>query len=449
MTSYLLAQCASQPLYGKLSDVFGRKVNLVAAYIFFAVGCLLCGVSQKYWQVLAGRAISGVGGAGMTALVSVVISDMVPVRSVAAWRSYVNVAATTGRAIGGPVGGWLCDTIGWRRCFLGQIPIALLGMVLILWKMPTNISRGQKQDESFSAKCRRIDILGASTLVAAIIVFLLLLDSIADDSTSTTIVVYSALLIVFTTAFYHIETYHAREPILPIRLLTARPALTSYMLSGLQVAAQFGFYYATPIYFQIVAHSSIGLAGLHLVPAVVGNAVAGLLAGYLISRTGRYKLFTLASCTFGCIGYILITIRWRGETIIWPEALYIFCGGFAAGAVGSTTFIHLAASLDPADIAVAGTTLYLAQNLFLLVGVQIATTVLHIQVRRFLNARLSGLPDKAKIVETAVSSVQEIRLLPGHVRRIVEDGYIDALTWTFGECSLWNVCYFALLLRRI
>lgn len=92
----------------------------------------VCGFGREYWQVMAGRTISGIGGARMTALVSVIISGMVPVRSVAAWRSYVNVSATTGRALGGPVGGWLCDRIGWRWCFYGQIPIALLGMLLIL-----------------------------------------------------------------------------------------------------------------------------------------------------------------------------------------------------------------------------------------------------------------------------------------------------------------------------
>lgn len=101
VTSFVLAQCATQPLYGKLSDIFGRKSNLTVSYLLFAAGCFLCGIGRTYGQVLAGRAISGMGGAGMTALVSIIIADMVPVREVASWRSYVNVAATGGRAVGG------------------------------------------------------------------------------------------------------------------------------------------------------------------------------------------------------------------------------------------------------------------------------------------------------------------------------------------------------------
>lgn len=109
ITSFILAQCATQPLYGKLSDIFGRKNNLTVSYLLFAAGCLLCGIGRTYGQVLAGRAVSGMGGAGMTALVSIIIADMVPVREVASWRSYVNVAATVGRALGGME--YLCSLV--------------------------------------------------------------------------------------------------------------------------------------------------------------------------------------------------------------------------------------------------------------------------------------------------------------------------------------------------
>lgn len=454
VTSYLLAQCASQPLYGKLSDVFGRKINLVVAYTFFAVGCFLVGFGQQYWQVIAGRAISGIGGAGMTALVSVIISDMVPVRSVAAWRSYVNVAATTGRALGGPVGGWLCDTIGWRWCFHGQIPITVLGMLLILWKMPTNtssqtskLSDSDPTQQCLSQKWKRIDVLGALLIASAITIFLLLLDIIAKEYPPLPIILLTALLLILLLLFYLTETHHAAEPILPIRLLVSRPTLTSYLMSGLQIAAQFTTYYSTPLYFQITANNNVSTAGLRLVPAVVGNALAGLLSGYIISRTGRYKRLTILSTCFAVTGYILITIRWRGDTS-WLETMYIFAGGFGSGTIQSTTFIHVAASLDPSDMAIAGTTLYLAQNLFLLIGVQSATTILHVKLRGILDVMLrdAGVKHKTKIIETAVSSVAAIRSLPDFVRGVVVRGYVDSLTWTFGACEPCSLLFFSLLL---
>ncbi|MCJ1226965.1 hypothetical protein MMC12_003620, partial [Toensbergia leucococca] len=114
VVTYTLAMCAVQPTYGKLSDVYGRKSTLITAYTFFAIGCALSGVGTSMWQVIVGRAVAGIGGAGMTSLVSVLIADKVPLRDVATWRGYVNVAATVGRSAGGPFGGYLADTIGWR-----------------------------------------------------------------------------------------------------------------------------------------------------------------------------------------------------------------------------------------------------------------------------------------------------------------------------------------------
>lgn len=113
-TSYVMATCAAQPIVGKLSDIFGRKEVLLVSYVIFALGSGICGVGQSMWQVIAGRVISGLGGAGMSVVVAVLITDLVPLIEVASRRSYVNIVATTGRMVGGPLGGLLADLIGWR-----------------------------------------------------------------------------------------------------------------------------------------------------------------------------------------------------------------------------------------------------------------------------------------------------------------------------------------------
>lgn len=135
ISSYTLAMCAAQSLYGQLSDIYGRKNTILMSYMFFAVGSFICGAGQSLPQVIFGRLVAGVGGAGINCLVSIVIADMVPIREVASWRSYVNIAATTGRSLGGPIGGYLIDTIGWRWSFLGQAPPTILAAVLVAWKL--------------------------------------------------------------------------------------------------------------------------------------------------------------------------------------------------------------------------------------------------------------------------------------------------------------------------
>lgn len=385
----------------------------------------------------------------MTALVSIIIADMVPVREIASWRSYVNIAATIGRALGGPLGGWVCDALGWRWAFYVQVPITLVGLLLIIWRLPTKVAKAPKLsneevDETLRQKIARVDILGAFMIAVTITSFLLVLQFGAQQHIPPIYLVILAVIFFLSgTLSYLIERRWAKEPILPIQLLVNRAAASSYILGGLQVSAQYAVFYSTPLYFQISAHASIGNSGLHLVPAVVGNATAGLLSGYLISRTGRYKLLTIAANTFGCLGYLAITVRWRGNTNWW-ETLYIFCGGFAAGTNQSTTFIHLAASLEPEAMAIAGTTLYLFQSLFTLVGIQLATTVFRVGLKGKLDVRLDGVDHKSEIIRSALSSVRYVLELPLALRAIIVRAYVESLTNTFGE---FTTSYFFLQRR--
>ena len=114
ISAYILAQCVAQPLYGKLSDIYGRKSCLQAAYVLFAIGTAGAGLAQSMGQVIASRAVQGAGGAGMVSMVSIIITDLVPVHEVASLRSYVNILQTTGRSCGGFIGGLLTQTLGWR-----------------------------------------------------------------------------------------------------------------------------------------------------------------------------------------------------------------------------------------------------------------------------------------------------------------------------------------------
>jgi MFS family permease len=114
ISAYILAQCVAQPLYGKMADVYGRKACLQASYILFTIGTLGSGLGQSMGQVIAGRAIQGAGGAGMVSMVSIVVTDLVPLREVATLWSYVNILQTTGRSCGGFIGGLLTKTLGWR-----------------------------------------------------------------------------------------------------------------------------------------------------------------------------------------------------------------------------------------------------------------------------------------------------------------------------------------------
>ncbi|CAJ2504949.1 Uu.00g123430.m01.CDS01 [Anthostomella pinea] len=239
ITSYVLAQCATQALYGKLSDIFGRKVVLVFAYSVFTLG----GIGNAYWKVLLGQAISGVGGAGMIALVAVIIADILPVREIATWRSYVNVIATLGRSCGGPIGGWLVDTIGWRWCFLGQCPYAALAVALVLWKLPGSTGKdsaeGAGGEQSMRSKASRVDLWGVITLPSMLAALFVSLDRGGKLYAWYYTLPIALLALVLAAAFYYVEKVVAEEPILPMELLAKRDVAIPYAIVAFQTGAQF------------------------------------------------------------------------------------------------------------------------------------------------------------------------------------------------------------------
>ncbi|KAF3034326.1 hypothetical protein E8E12_005202 [Didymella heteroderae] len=231
LTSFALAQAATLPLYGKLSDIYGRKSLLLLAYGLFALGCFLVGIGGSIPELIAGRVISGFGASGMTALVSILITDLVPLRDVATWRSWVNLVATTGRSIGGPLGGWLADYVGWRWSFLGQVPFAGVAILLVWLILPVRVY--QHLDENIKdSSFRRIDFLGAILMTLSILSLLLPMEIGGDRvawSDYRIAMLFTAAL-VFGLLFLAVEGWVAKEPMIPLSVLRHKEVLLSSLI---------------------------------------------------------------------------------------------------------------------------------------------------------------------------------------------------------------------------
>jgi len=399
LTSFALAQAVTLPLYGKLSDIYGRKSLLLLAYGLFGSGCLFVGIGSSMPELIVGRVISGLGASGMTTLVSILIMDLVPLRDVATWRSWMNIVATTGRSIGGPLGGWLADSVGWRWSFLVQVPFAGVSIILVWLVLPTRIHHHVDEDVKAS-KFARIDFLGASLMTLSILSLLLPLEIGGDRIpwSDHRIALLFAAALTFGFLFLAVEGWFAKEPIIPLSVVRHKEVLLSSLIMMCQVGAQVGLMFAVPLYFQITAKTSSTVAGAHLVPAVVGNAIGGLISGAVIKRTGRYKALTLGATGVASLAYLLLILRWHGNTN-WLESLYIFPGGFGSGIANSTLFISIQAALDPQYTATAASTLYLASSIGMLGGMAGVSAVLRQSLRVNLDARLSemGFGDAKKV----------------------------------------------------
>ncbi|OCK82915.1 major facilitator superfamily transporter [Lepidopterella palustris CBS 459.81] len=438
-TSFALAGAATQSLYGKLSDIYGRKALVLVAYALFALGCAVVGVGNAMWQVILGRVISGAGGAGMTVLVSILITDLVSLREVASWRAYVNIVATIGRSLGGPFGGWLADTIGWRWSFFGQAPLIVIAMLLCWAVLPShnvkqNLTEPHRSKET-SSRLARIDFLGAALMAAMTLSFLLPIEigGVKIPWSHPVVPILFSCGVVLAILFVMTEAWWGKEPIFPLQLLRQRDAVASYLIMGFQVAAQLGMMFSVPLYFQITAKASNTVAGAHLFPAVAGNAIGGITSGLLINRFGRYKALIVFASLSSSISYLLLILRWHGHTD-WLESLYIIPGGLGTGIAQSALFISLQAAIDPAHTAVATSALYLSATVGMIMGLAGVSTTMQEMLRRALDRRLLGLGygtrKRAGIVEKAVSDIGYVHNVTGVVANAVMGAYVEGLGYT-------------------
>ncbi|PLN78470.1 efflux pump antibiotic resistance protein [Aspergillus taichungensis] len=429
-TGYTLSLCAAQPMYGKLSDIYGRKPVLLVAYAFFAFGCLISGIGHGLWMVILGRAVSGIGGAGIMTLGSVIITDIVPRRDLASWRAYINIAMTLGRSVGGPLGGWLTDAVGWRWLFLLQIPFIAAGAILVIVKLQI-----APPDTTYAASIRRVDFLGTALLATSIISLITVLDR---GGHAFPWVSWPALLLggsglALGALFVTVEKSKTLtpEPIFDLCILSSnRNVPIAYAISFLQITAQLGMVFAVPLYMQASQRASTTRAGAHMIPSVAGNTLGGLLAGYVTRRTGRYKFLLIIAGPVAAVSYVLVLVRWRDQPLSPWESLDILPGGLGTGIASAAAFVAMSALLAPGDVAMATGGYMLVTSLAMTTGVTVTNTVLGLGFRRGLGRRLHG-SEADEIIHRAMSDANYIAGLEGRLREIVVRCYVDGLQGTY------------------
>ncbi|KAL0264994.1 hypothetical protein SLS55_000950 [Diplodia seriata] len=389
---------------GKLSDLYGRKSVLLITYALFTIGCCII---------------------------------------------YVNIISTTGRSLGGPVGGWFADTIGWRWTFLAQVPPMVVAIALAWLLVPSHTQEDASatdddDDDDASAPpakqpsiFSRLDILGSVALTATILLLMFPLElggqKIPWSHPLIPILLGSA--IVTGTLFIHFERRAGSSSVLPLAIFRSRDTSIALVIMALQVAAQGGMMFTVPLYFQITDGLSATRAGAHLFPAVLGNTASGLLSGAAIARTGRYKaLVTLGTvCTSAC--YVLMLLRWDGSGRAggW-ESLYVVPGGFGTGMAASALFIAMTASVAPAHVAIASSTMYLAGGVGALVGMASSAAVLQTIVHRGLQGVVGpDFPDRDDFLRRCLEDIGFLQRLRGSVKERIVHVYVQGFRGAYGK----------------
>lgn len=237
-TSYLLTQTSFQPLYGRGADIFGRKAATLFASVIFAIGSLLCGLSRTFPQLCLARAFAGIGGGGLTTMATILTSDLVSLKDRGLYQGMGNLVFAFGAAIGAPLGGLFADgTLGWRFAFLLQVPICLVHFFAVTLKVDIPAGPG-----SMIEKIKRIDALGALSLVSAVTLILTGLSLGGNQRGWADALVIATLVggLVLLGVFVAVEKWVAKEPLMPLSVLFRRTpgfvALACWFLS----MSQFG-----------------------------------------------------------------------------------------------------------------------------------------------------------------------------------------------------------------
>ncbi|KAF7512506.1 hypothetical protein GJ744_001441 [Endocarpon pusillum] len=445
MTGYTLGYCVSLPLYGRMGDLHDRKKLLLTTYFLFGLGCMISGTALSLWQTVLGRITAGVGGSGIAALISVIITDMVPLREVNVWRSYINVTAIVGRSCGGPIGGFLADTIGWRWSFLGQAPVALVCLLLAAWLLPSlSISklRPLSDDDQSATIWHRFDILGTITFALSTTAFLLVLQLGGQKLPWGHPIVIVLAVVCFVLGVTFIATeWRAKAPLIPLSLLKSNGVGIFCGIQILVFISRWATLSSVPLYFIRTQDAENAVAAAYIVPTSIGNAMGAVIAGQIIKRTLRYKTLSIFSLALNILTYLLIALRWRHGTNVW-EALYVFPWGLSHGMLVSTQFIGLSASAPRSRLATSISVFYLGQQLGIILGIVAAAVLLQIELYETLMQRLANYPNKEWIIENVLQDSRFASVLTDGIRSIVRSSYL----YSFQFIPILSTCICVLLL---
>ena len=423
VTAYLLTSTISTPLFGKASDLFGRKRLLQLSIVIFLVGSAVCGVAQNMPELIGARAIQGVGAGGLLSLTLAVVADIIPARERGRYQGYFGAVFATSSVVGPLVGGFFVDQASWRWCFYINIPFGLAALVVInrVLHLP------------FTKRRVSIDWTGAGLLVAGVSALLLAVQLGGRDLPWTSVQLLSlaaagALLI----AAFVIRQRVAPEPILPPRLFrngTFRVASSIGFLSG---AVMFGVIIFLPQYLQLVRGESATVSGLMTIPMLGGFLTTSILSGRLISRIGRYKVFVVAGTALLTGGLGLMT-QLSATTPLAELAFWQLVIGFGMGMFMQTVVIATQSAVETRDLGIATSSVMFFRSMGGAIGAAgfgaFLTSRLVVELPRHLPAGVAHSVGKA--TDKLVSSPDAVRALEPTIRHGLGMAYSHALSDVF------------------
>jgi EmrB/QacA subfamily drug resistance transporter len=429
VTAYLLTATVSGPLYGKLGDLFGRKIVLQVAITIFLVGSALCGLSQSMGQLIGFRAVQGLGAGGLIVVTLAVVGDIIPPRERGRYQGYFGAVFGLATIIGPLLGGFFVDNLSWRWIFYVNLPVGIvaLAVIAVAFRAPTVHRR------------HTMDYLGAA-LLAGTLTSIVLFTSLGGTTwawSSPQIIGLMILSVVLLPAFVYVEC-KAEEPILPLSLFRNRTFATTSAVGFIVGFALFGAVTFLPLYLQVTKGSSPTRSGLELTPLMGGLLVTSILSGNLITRWGRYRPFPIVGTAVMAVGLYLLSLLDAG-TPTWHALAAGVVLGLGLGGVMQVLVLAVQNAVDPRQMGVATSGSTLFRQIGGSIGVSIFGAIfanrLHVEIA-------SRFPPQEHLPKAGNPAA--IRALPPAARSIFEDAFAAALHPVFLMAAAVSLLAFAL-----
>ncbi|MCA2209513.1 DHA2 family efflux MFS transporter permease subunit [Nocardia rosealba] len=349
-TAYLITATISTPLYGKLSDMFGRKPFFLTAIGLFIIGSLLCTLAQSMYQLAAFRAFQGLGAGGLMSLALAIMGDIIGPRERARYQGYFlavfGISSVLGPVLGGLLAGQdsILGITGWRWVFLVNVPLGLLALVVV-----TRVLHLPRKPHA----THRIDFAGALVLAVGLVPLLIVAEQGREwgwgSTGSVVCYVIGALGLI---GFVAIEKYMGDAALIPLRIFDNVTFTLGVVISFVVGAAMFGGMLLLPQYLQVVRGAGPTEAGLQMLPMVLGLMLGSILSGRLISKTGRYRAFPLIGAATLTLGLFLLHLL-DAHSPLWLAMIFMAVAGFGLGNLMQPLTLALQNALPPKDMGVS------------------------------------------------------------------------------------------------
>jgi EmrB/QacA subfamily drug resistance transporter len=419
-SAYLLAQTAVTPLYGKLGDQLGRKRVLQSAVVLFLIGSGLCGLAGSMTELIAFRAIQGLGAGGLIVLVQATVGDVVPPRERGRYQGLFGAVFGLASVAGPLLGGVIVEHVSWRWIFYVNLPVGVIALGVLATTLPAVSTRGRPA----------IDYLGAGVLATALSAIVLVASlggtTWAWGSSPTLLVGAAGLLLI--GVFLAVER-RAPEPVLPISVLRNEVFRIAGLLSLVVGFALFGSVTFLPLFFQTVFHSSPTGSGLRLIPLLGGLVLTSIVSGRLISRTGRYKVFPVAGTAVMTVGLLLLS-RLEVTTSALAADAYLLVLGLGLGMVMQVLVLAVQNAVEYAMLGAATSGVTLARGIGGSIGAAVFGTVFSSRLQAGIHGALSG-PLAAQVAGGGRLTGAQLERLPATARLAYENAYVHALRPVF------------------